>query len=117
MTTSLATKIGNLFYLEDGWFDGQGKAPDSESLDFVLKMTNAHFPKNLEVPAVVPTPEGDILLEWSTRWNPSLDIYLSQMKGHFHMNGPIDETEKEFDLSKEETWKELGKFLALSIQK
>jgi hypothetical protein len=61
---ALAAQVEELAALEDGWFEGQGKAPDKERLAWVTDRLVATFPETLPFPLVGPTPEGGLFLEW-----------------------------------------------------
>lgn len=60
----LATRFEEIRALQDGWFDGLGLAPDAERLDGVAEQFVQAYPEKISLPALVPTPEGDLLLEW-----------------------------------------------------
>ena len=60
----LAAQIEGLAALEDGWFEGHGKAPEKEQLAWVADQLVATFPEDLLFPHVGPTPEGGLFLEW-----------------------------------------------------
>lgn len=82
---ALSSQFDELRALADGWFDGAGRAPDPVALDFLETWLSEHFPADVPVPAIVPTPEGDLLLEWNVPGQPSVDIRLSDFHAAFHM--------------------------------
>ena len=58
------------------------------------------YPEHLPLPTIVPTQDGNLLLEWDTEGDPSTDIDLGSMKASFHAFGPRGEyVEADFDLS------------------
>jgi hypothetical protein len=102
--------------LQDGWFDGAGLAPNKEQLSIVAEEMVSGFPEHLTLPAVVPTPEGNLLLEWNVSGSPSVDIDLASLKAEFHAFTHDDgEIEKTFDLSVSEQWKVFFNFLESNV--
>lgn len=109
----LAAKFDALGALKDGWLDGAGKAPDGEALAEISERMVATFPESLPLPAIVPTPEGNLLLEWSVAGDPSADLDLVSRRAYFHCFEPDgSDTEKEFDLATEDTWSEFFAYLS-----
>ena len=109
----LANRFDELRGLEDGWYEGSGKAPDRRNLDRVAARMIGHYPEKLSLPAIVPTPEGNLLLEWSAPGDPSLDIDLASLQGEFHVfQSPSGDLETRFDLSMAEEWPKLFALLA-----
>ena len=82
---ALLSQFDALRALSDGWFDGAGRAPDLATLEFLELWLVEHFPTEIPTPTIVPTPEGDVLLEWNTSGEPSVDICLSDLRAAFHM--------------------------------
>lgn len=112
----LAARFDELRMLENGWHDGAGIAPDSSALDQLADHMVGHFPDKLPFPAVIPTPEGNILLEWDTTGTPSLDILLPSLAADFHafQDGASD-VEDAFALSSSGEWTRLFALLAQII--
>lgn len=50
--------------LRDGWLEGGGKAPSHEHLSWLMNEMARDFPADLEYPAVAPTEDGNVVLEW-----------------------------------------------------
>jgi len=107
----LVKKFDELKHLKDGWFDGQGLAPDINKLEIVIK-TFAEYPKQLPMPIVVPTQDGNLLLEWDTQGSPSADIDLTHMTAYFHafVSGGKD-LEADFNLNDEKDFESFLLFL------
>lgn len=82
---ALLSQFNELRALSDGWFDGAGRAPDPVALSFLETWISEHFPAEIPTPAIVPTPEGNLLLEWNTYGQPSVDIRLADLRAEFHM--------------------------------
>jgi hypothetical protein len=112
----LATRFDELRSLESGWHDGAGIAPDKEALDQVADRLVGHFPESLPLPAIVPTPEGNLLLEWNSTGDPSLDICLPDMTAEFHAFRDEADVEESFTLAAPDEWKRLFATLAKNIQ-
>ena len=87
---------------EDGWHDDQGLAPQKETLNVIANQIIRHFPEKLPLPAIVPTPEGNLLFEfeWSVPGDPSLDVRVSDLRAELYAfwDG-ADDIEREFALS------------------
>lgn len=63
----LTEAIENLSRLKDGWLEGHGKSFPGENLNRLANHVVEHYPEGLEHPAVVPTEEGHVVLEWIRR--------------------------------------------------
>lgn len=108
----LNARFDELRELQDGWMDGAGKAPDSEALEVVASQTISEFPENASLPAIVPTPEGDLLFEWNNEMAPSVDFLLAENKAIFHAFRPDgSEVEETLDLTQDNNWTELFRLI------
>ena len=56
--------IDRLKSLNDGWLDGDGKAPSLASIDTIESLLSIFTFNNIELPVTYPTPEGGISAEW-----------------------------------------------------
>lgn len=113
----LAAKFEELSSLEDGWYDGQGLAPSTEKLAKLASNMIGHYPESLALPAIVPTPEGNLLLEWDAEGDPSVDVDLASMTANYHsfsLGG--GEKENSFELRDESAWPVFYEFLAQNIE-
>jgi hypothetical protein len=113
----LAARLEELAALNDGWYDKKGKAPAKEKLARLASHLLGHYPESLALPAIVPTPEGNLLLEWDAEGDPSVDLDLDTLTASYHafgMNG--GELEREFDLSSEAAWAGFYEFLQANIE-
>lgn len=61
---TLTSAIDELNGLEDGWLEGHGIAPDPKNLAWLSEELIESFPEGIEYPAVVPTEDGNVSLEW-----------------------------------------------------
>lgn len=114
---AIATRMDELAQIQPGWFEGQGVAPDADKLAIVADKLVADYPERLMLPSIVPTQDGNLLLEWAADGAPSLDIHLDNLQASFHAfatNG--DDIERDFDLETAEDWHALFGFLNHSIR-
>lgn len=101
--STIARYFAALQSLSDGWYDGAGNAPDAAALDTIKYWMLEAYPPQIPVPAIVPTPEGNVLFEWDTPGDPSVDIRLSDLHAVFHAFRPGEtDLEHEFDLRTDE---------------
>lgn len=109
---ALSARFDEIAQLKNGWFNGFGSAPQPSSLARLAGKMVAEYPSDLPIPQVVPTQDGDILFEWNSVGEPSLDINLRTQLASFHAF-QIDGTdsEAEFDLSQDD-WTSLFSFLS-----
>ena len=109
-------RFDELSQLEAGWFEGSGLAPNAEGLSSVAKKLIADYPDNLPLPQIVPKQDGNLLLEWRSEGEPSLDIDLASLHASFHAFGTNDEdVEGDFSLDPG-GWKSLFAFLNDNIK-
>jgi hypothetical protein len=74
---ALAAQIEALAALEDGWFEGHGRAPEKEQLAWTADQLVGTFPEDLPFPHVAATPDGGLFLEWiEGAWRISAEILL-----------------------------------------
>ena len=55
--------------MQSGWLDGGGQAPSLDGLDWLSASFERHFPDDLPLPNIYPTPEGTLEAEWSLGTN------------------------------------------------
>jgi len=102
--------------LRDGWLDGNGLAPDKRKLQEICAYFAADYPQHLPVPAIVPTPEGNLLFEWPLPGDPSVDLYLDTMQAAFHAFLPTEkEIERDFLLTSTHAWMQFFDFLSRTL--
>ena len=61
---TLTSAIDDLNNLKDGWLEGRGKAPTGLDLFNLADDLVEAFPTGIDYPAVIPTEEGNVSLEW-----------------------------------------------------
>lgn len=113
----LAATFDNLTQLEDAWFEGTGKAPDSIGLQDIAQIMIQFYPEKLPLPSIVPTQDGNLLFEWQTENMPSVDIDLASKIASFHAFGEQDiDIEQDFSLTSNKNIDEFFAFLSEHIQ-
>jgi len=108
------SQLEELNLLEDGWYDGKGRAPSSEGLDWLAQAFDENFPDDLPLPYVYPTVEGNVRLEWSLgQWEISIEIDLQKRSGQWHaLNLDSDkDQEKELNLLTGDDWLQFTKMI------
>ena len=101
----LANHFDELRGLVDGWYDGLGRAPDRERLDFIASKMIGFYPEKAPLPIIVPTPEGNLLFEWNVAGEPSVDLDLSSLQAEAHaFKADQSDMFTAFDLSQADGW-------------
>lgn len=114
---AIATRMDELAQMQAGWFEGQGVALNADKLAIVADKLVADFPERLMLPSIVPTQDGNLLLEWAADGSPSLDVFLGSLQASFHAFGPNgDDIERDFNLETNAEWQSLYGFLSDSIR-
>lgn len=114
---AIATRMDELAQMQDGWFEGRGVAPDADKLAIVADRLVADYPEKLMLPTLVPTQDGNLLLEWTADGSPSLDVRLDNLQASFHAFGPNgNDIERDFNLTNNMEWQSLFGFLSDNIR-
>jgi hypothetical protein len=110
----ISVRLNQLSKLEDNWFEGHGKKLNNDAL---LKIgegfKTSYNPKN-PLPAIFPTPEGNLQLEWKKGNNEiALEIDLSNylLNFVFFDNQKDIDYEENFQLRNENDWEKLNGLL------
>ncbi|WPP48941.1 hypothetical protein [Catalinimonas niigatensis] len=108
----VSVRISQLSKLPENWYEGSGKAPNKNALVKFEELFKSAYNSNLPLPAIFPTIEGNIQLEWSNENKEiSLEINLEDLKSSFfyyNFKDDSDEYEQDLDLSNEDIWKTLN---------
>jgi len=114
---AIAMRMDELAQVPAGWFEGQGAALDADKLAIVADRLVAEYPERLVLPGIVPTQDGNLLLEWVADGYPSLDVTLDDFHASFHAFGPDgNDIERDFNLVSAADWQSLFEFLNDSIR-
>lgn len=72
-------RLEGLGLLRDGWLDAEGVRPSTAGLTWLSKAWTEHWPEDIPLPFVYPTPAGGVQLEWSMpATSVSVDIDLTK---------------------------------------
>ncbi|HZK79594.1 MAG TPA: hypothetical protein VFC46_00970 [Humisphaera sp.] len=113
----LSGRFKALSALHDGWLEGKGIAPDKRKLREISGHMAADYPQHIPLPAIVLTPEGNLLFEWARPGDPSVDLDLNTMRAAFHAFLPSqEEIEREFRLTSDHAWELFFDFLSKTLE-
>lgn len=105
---NVGAQLNDLRELQDGWLDGDGKAPSSDSLDWLHEVFKCKFPLDAPEPHIYPTEKGGVQAEWSFGPNENtLDVNLETHMGEWHLlNVESDEVvERTLSFGDDTDWK------------
>ena len=101
-------RLAELRAMQDGWLDGYGKAPSHDGLAWLSTGFERHFPDDLPLPHVYPTPEGGIEAEWSLGGQSVIfAIHLDTHRGdwlRFAKEDDDDEDSRTLNLDESAGW-------------
>lgn len=79
-------QLDELRLLQDGWLDGDGKAPSSTGLNWLHEAFECNYPDEIPLPHLYPTETGGVQAEWTLDPNEiSLDLNLENHLGEWHV--------------------------------
>lgn len=89
--------------LQDGWLDGEGKAPDHDGLDWLSDTFECYYPNDLQLPRTYPMAGGGVSLEWSLGVREAdIEIDLKKHVGEWYVfNKDTEQGEEEKTLKLE----------------
>ncbi len=109
----VTVRIDELSLLEYGWLgDDEGLPLDKAGLGWLAGRFIAIDFEKFRLPYLFPTPEGNVLAEWSIAGHSvSLEIDLLEKEGQWHDLNLVtnEETEMSFDLSNHSDWLDIAK--------
>lgn len=113
-------RLQNLFQLEDKWYDGiQGKAINKEKAGIFENYFKNYFNSNLQLPAIFPTLNGDLVLEWKKdEVEISLEVRLSNLNAelfYFDMDNDDNDFQEEINLNLDSEWEKINDIISKSI--
>jgi hypothetical protein len=116
----ISVRLTELSNLEDKWYDGiDGKALDKERLELFKSYFENYFNNGLALPAIFPTINGNIVLEWKKNESEiALEVNLSDFKSnffYFDMQNDDNDLELILKLDSEENWPELNRLISKHI--
>jgi hypothetical protein len=111
----LLGRLDDLILMQDGWLDGEGIAPDPNGIRWLADLWPIEMASDLDDPFAYPTPEGDLLLEWSFgRWEVSATIDLQAKTASLvsqHLDHLDQSDELDADLNDAQGWQAFTEFL------
>lgn len=111
--SDIRCQLDDIRALEDGWLDGEGRAPSLSGIDWIESRLHRHLPADLPRPYLYPTEAGGVQLEWSIESNEiSIEVSLESHLGIWHQVSlkpqqtlhPSDERERELNLDDASDW-------------
>ena len=107
----VSARLDELKEMQDGWLDDVGVAPSRQGLDWLSASFESHFPDDLPLPHLYPTPEGGIEAQWFLETNSViLEIHLHNHQGdwlRFAKDDDDDEDSRTLNLDDVEAWQQL----------
>lgn len=100
-------RLDEMRRLEDGWLNGDGKAPGSDELEWLAVVFDRYYPGDLPIPYLYPTAEGGVQAEWSLSDNEiSLEVNLVTHRADWHRLDQESHGDyfRELDLENENDW-------------
>ena len=110
----VSARLDEFRTLKNGWLEGIGVPPSSQGLDWLSNQFSRLYPDDLALPYAYPLEDGGVLLEWPFgQGEASLDIDVAQRTAEWHWlnTSTGEESERQFDLSREEQWGELCRLI------
>ena len=100
-------RLDELRAMEGGWLEGTGEVPRIAELDWLSARFDSHFPDDLPLPNIYPTPEGGIEAEWSLGANSiifGLDLNTHQGDWLRFDKGSDEEDSQSLNLDDSRAW-------------
>ncbi|WBX98517.1 MULTISPECIES: hypothetical protein [Chryseobacterium] len=113
----VSVRLNELIKLNDRWYDGiDGKSLNKEQVNLFENLFENYFDSDLILPAIFPTIQGDIVLEWKNEnVEVSFEVNLEDLTGkifYFDMNSDENDYEKIIDLKIDEEWSTLNSIIS-----
>lgn len=115
----VSLRINNLLKLGDNWYEGQGKSLNRDQLLKFETLFNSYYDNKLPLPAIFPTVDGNIQLEWKKeKKNIILEVELSDYSAHFFYyddKKDSDQLDAQLSISDKDGWIELNTLIGRRI--
>ena len=112
----ISVRLKTLSELEEGWLNGEGKKLNVGRLQEFENLFNLYFNPHHPLPAIYPTIDGNIQLEWTIAEHEiSLNVNLENLSAEYLCSNLTDDSSLEFlinSLSKSEDWEILNNGLS-----
>ena len=103
----IGRQIDDLKLLEDGWLNGEGRAPSKAGLDWLLGIFGSRYPADAPQPYLYPTVAGGVQAEWPLGSREAeLDVNLDTHSALWHvLDLKSDEVqERTLDCDSDDDW-------------
>lgn len=115
----ISLRLNDLSKLQNNWYNGDGKALDKFKLSSFGDIFNSYYNSKLPLPAIFPTLEGNIQLEWKRgNKNIILDVDIKTLESSFFYYNDFndeDEIEETIILLSKENWDILNSLIENNI--
>lgn len=106
----VSARLEELALLKNGWLEGDGIAPPEAGLRWFARQFETHFPEDLPLPHIYPTPDGHVQAEWTLNGKDlSLEVNLQDKSANLF--GPVfgggEYEEATLDLGEKDDWEVL----------
>lgn len=112
----VSARLEELALLQNGWLEGEGLAPPEAGLLWLAHRFERHFPEDLPLPHIYPTPDGHIQAEWTLNAKDySLEVNLQNGSATWYGPAPDGDEyeERSLNLDEDAGWENLvGKLRA-----
>lgn len=108
-------RLESISMFKDGWLNEDSKQLDKDLLQWLASKFEENFNPDLPLPTLFPTPEGNIVAEWSnSKFEVSTEFILASKKANVEVLNLNDNSdfEKELDIEEEDDWTSLNNTLA-----
>ena len=111
--SDISLQLDDIRTLENGWLDGNGRAPSEAGIDWIESRLHRYLPSGFPRPYLFPTEAGGVQLEWSVESNEvSIEVSLESHLGVWHQLNlrpelnlqPQEERERELNLDQSSAW-------------
>ncbi|AYO58116.1 hypothetical protein CO230_08275 [Chryseobacterium sp. 6424] len=117
----VSVRLKNLSELKDGWYHGEGKGLNSENLKKFENAFSSFYDSHLPLPAIFPTIDGHIQLEWSINQSEiSLEVNTDDFTAEYFASDINSDDFEEVHLSsllQEHAWETINKDISLKMIK
>ncbi|WP_369752832.1 hypothetical protein AB3G34_14245 [Flavobacterium sp. WC2409] len=116
----ISVRLSELSNLEDKWYNGiDGIALNKKHLEIFKNYFESFFNSDLVLPAIFPTINGDIVLEWKKGDNEiTLEVNLLNLTStlfYFDMQNDDEDFEETLELESEIKWSKLNDLISKYI--
>ncbi len=115
----VSLRLNELSKLKSNWYNGEGRTLNKSKLSNFGNIFNSYYNSKLPLPAIFPTLEGNIQLEWKNgNKNIVLDINIDSLESNFFYYDDFndnDEIEQTIILSSQENWSILNSLIEENI--